>query len=77
VQCVATDVCGNASQCGFNVTVGGSSLAIQPAVQITWQCGGVLQGAPSPTGPWTDIPGATSPYSTVLNAQQQYFRVHN
>jgi len=77
VQCVATDVCGNSSLCSFNVTVAGSSLAIQQAIQISWQCGAALQGAPSPTGPWTDIPAATSPYYTVLSAQQQFFRVRN
>ena len=77
VQCLASDVCGNASSCGFNVTVSGSGLAIQQAIQLSWQCGGVLQGAPTPAGPWADIPGATSPYYTVLSAQQQFFRVRN
>jgi HYR domain len=77
VHCTATDQCGNASQCSFKVTVAGSSLSIQPAIQIAWQCGGVLQAAPSPAGPWADVPGATSPYYTVVNAQQQYFRVRN
>jgi len=77
VQCVATDSCGNASRCAFNVTVNGSTLAIQRALQISWECGGVLQSAPAPVGPWTDVPGATSPYYTVPNSQQQYFRIHN
>ena len=77
MQCLASDVCGNASSCGFNVTVSGSGLAIQQAIQLSWQCGGVLQGAPTPAGPWADIPGATSPYYTVLSAQQQFFRVRN
>ena len=77
VQCLASDVCGNASSCSFNVTVSGSGLAIKHAVQISWECAGVLQGAPTPAGPWTDIPGATSPYYTVLSFQQQFLRVRN
>jgi hypothetical protein len=34
----------------------------------------VLQSAPSLMGPWTDLPGATSPYTIVPAAGQQFFR---
>ena len=35
------------------------------------------KSAPTPAGPWTGIPGAASPYYTVVTAQQQYFQVRN
>lgn len=31
-------------------------------ITLIWTGGGTLQAAPSPTGPWNDVPGATSPY---------------
>jgi hypothetical protein len=37
----------------------------------------VLQNAPTPAGPWTDVPGAISPFSVVLDQQQKFFRVRN
>jgi hypothetical protein len=77
VTCVATDGCGNSSQCTFTVAVGGSELSIERAVIIRWSCGGILQSADSVNGPWTDIPGATSPYATPTGATQKFFRVKN
>lgn len=41
-------------------------------VSITYQ--GTLQSAPAITGPWTDVAGAASPYSTAASAAQLYFR---
>ena len=35
----------------------------------------VLQSAPTVTGPYTDVSGATSPYTVPLSGSQQYFRL--
>jgi hypothetical protein len=77
VTCTAADPCGNSSQCTFTVTVGGSLLTIEPAVIVRWECGGTLQSADSPLGPWSDVPGAISPYATPTSGTQRYFRVRN
>ncbi|MBL9127726.1 MAG: Ig-like domain-containing protein, partial [Verrucomicrobiales bacterium] len=37
-------------------------LGADGRITLTWTGGGTLQSAPSPTGPWTDVTGATSPY---------------
>jgi hypothetical protein len=43
---------------------------------ITWSPStGTLQSATVVTGPYTAIPGATSPYTNTVSAAQQYFRV--
>jgi len=34
-----------------------------------------LQSAPAVTGPFTNLPGATSPYTNPLTAPQQFFRL--
>lgn len=44
----------------------------QPVVIWT---GGVLQSAPNVTGPYTDMTGATSPYTNTPSAAQQFYRV--
>ncbi|HVM48007.1 MAG TPA: HYR domain-containing protein [Candidatus Acidoferrum sp.] len=77
VTCVATDACGNSSQCTFNVIVGGSLLSIERAIIIRWACGGTLQGADDLSGPWTDIPGATSPYAVATSAARKFYRTQN
>jgi hypothetical protein len=41
---------------------------------LTWT-NGTLQSAPTITGPFTDISGASSPYTLVPSGDQQYFRV--
>lgn len=43
-------------------------------VVLTW-ASGVLQSASEVQGPYTDLTGATSPYSVPANSAQQYFRV--
>jgi hypothetical protein len=44
---------------------------------LSWLEGSaVLQSAPSLLGPWTDVTGATSPYTIVPAAAQQFFRYH-
>jgi hypothetical protein len=77
VTCVASDACGNSSQCTFTVTVGGSPLTIETAVIIRWSCAGTLQSADDVTGPWTDVPGATSPYAVATSAARKFYRVRN
>lgn len=43
---------------------------------ITWVGNtSILQSAPTVLGPWTDIVGATSPYSVTPSAAQAYFRL--
>jgi hypothetical protein len=77
VTCVASDACGNTSQCNFTVTVAGQELSVERAIIITWNCGGVLQSADNLIGPWTDIPGATSPYAVATSAAHKFYRVRN
>jgi hypothetical protein len=79
VTCVATDGCGNTSQCSFKVIVvtGSSQLSIERAVIINWTCGGTLQYADDLTGPWIDIPGAISPYSVPATAAKKFYRTRN
>jgi len=74
VHCFAADACGNTNQCSFNVKVGGSLLTIEHAVIIRWECGGTLQSATDPNGPWTDVPGATSPYAVATGSVQMFYR---
>lgn len=75
VLCTATDASGNVSHCTFNVVVAPAMIGIERAVLITWSCPGVLQAADKLTGPWTDIPGATSPYAVATSAARQFYRV--
>lgn len=78
VTCVATDSCGNTSQCSFKVIVRvGSQLAIEHAVIITWTCGGTLQYADDLSGPWFDLPSATSPYCVATTAAKKFYRTRN
>lgn len=43
---------------------------------LTWTNGGFsLQTAPASTGTFTNLPGATSPYTNSLTAAQQFFRL--
>jgi len=47
-------------------------------LMISWPNPGlVLQNAPTPAGPWTDVPGATSPFAVVIGQQPQFFHVRN
>jgi hypothetical protein len=41
---------------------------------LTWTGGGILQSAPTVSGPWTDVSGATSPYSVPTAAGSLFFR---
>lgn len=54
-----------------SATVSGGNLTLE------WTGGGTLQTAPAVTGPWTDVAGATSPYSTPANAAAAFYQVKN
>jgi hypothetical protein len=78
VSCIATDACGNTSQCSFKVIVGvGSQMSIETAIVVKWTCGGTLQYADNVNGPWFDIPGASSPYYATAAAARKFYRVRN
>ena len=52
-------------------------ITIQPAdnqVQITWPAG-LLQSADEVNGPYTDLPGASSPYAAAPSAVKKFYRV--
>ncbi len=50
-----------------------SGLKIKPTVTIEWECG-ILQSAPAVTGPYTDVSGATSPYTVAASEARRFFR---
>ena len=75
VNCTATDACGNVGSCSFTVTVGGAPLSIERAVIVRWTCPGTLQGAENVEGPYTDIPGATSPYCSPASDPRKFFQL--
>jgi hypothetical protein len=74
VTCYAVDGCGNHSApCTFQVVVLSQMVGIKKAVIVTWGCG-ILQGADNANGPWSDIPGATSPYAVPVDQARQFYR---
>ncbi len=55
-------------QLNFNAAPG-------PGSTLTWQeSGAVLQSASQVSGPWTDLPGAASPYTIVPGATEKFYR---
>jgi hypothetical protein len=50
-----------------------SATRVGANVQITFT-GASLQSAPAITGPWTDVAGATSPYTTPATGAAKFFR---
>lgn len=46
-----------------------------PEIVLHWRHGGNLQMAPSPSGPWTEVPRAVSPFRTALGEAGRFFRV--
>ncbi len=56
------------------------SLAAAPGtLTLNWTRGGFsLQSAPSPTGPWADVPGPVviGPFTTATSNAAQYYRLH-
>ena len=78
VLCMASDAAGNLSQCSFQVIVlAGSQLGIQQAIILNWSCGSTLQSSDDPNGPWTDVPGAASPYAVAVGGVKKFYRVRN
>jgi len=45
------------------------------SVELTWAGCGTLQSATAVTGPWTDVPGATSPYIAPIVGTAKFFRL--
>jgi hypothetical protein len=53
----------------ISVTVSGGSAVLR------WSSEGTLQGGGTVTSPWTDVVGATSPYTVSTTNTQRFFRV--
>lgn len=77
VNCTAIDVAGYASSCAFNVEVLPSLVSIERAIILRWNCGEVLQGADTVNGPWSDIPGATSPHAVPASEARMFYRARS
>lgn len=85
ITCSASDLCGNTNTCTFNVIVRPLpndcvlNLTLMQAaprmITLTWGCGGTLQAAPAPSGPWSDLAGETSPYTAAASDSQRFFRI--
>jgi Concanavalin A-like lectin/glucanases superfamily/Bacterial Ig-like domain (group 2)/Immunoglobulin I-set domain len=70
-QVAATDVAGTSSVPDFNVSLG-TSLSGSGTLTLTWSSGMLLE-ATNVTGPWTPVPGATSPYSVSTSGGRMMF----
>ena len=47
-------------------------------ITLNWTGSGALESAPTITGPWTEIPAATTPYSeAVVNGQMRFYRLRS
>lgn len=55
------------AQIAFSISANGFVLA--------WPSGRTLQSADDASGPWTDVPGAVSPFTAELASTQKFFRV--
>ncbi|RME91321.1 MAG: hypothetical protein D6766_12055, partial [Verrucomicrobia bacterium] len=52
------------------------NIALQDGqVVITWEGGGTLESADAVTGPWAEVPGAASPYTTAPTDAAKFYRV--
>ncbi|MBC8075340.1 MAG: HYR domain-containing protein, partial [Chloroflexales bacterium] len=79
----ASDLCHNTNTCTFQVVVlpPACSLAIEltqpspPEVTLSWVCDARLQSAPDLAGPWTEVPGATSPHVVAAAEPQMFYRL--
>ena len=70
-------ITGSVRSCGNAVAQISYTLNGGPVQTIYNNCGGTLQGADDLTGPWADVPGATSPYAVATSAAQKFYRVKN
>jgi len=53
-----------------------SSQKMGDKLVLTWTNSGFnLQSAPTATGTFTNLPGATSPYTNPISGAQQFFRL--
>jgi hypothetical protein len=80
VSITAMDVCGHGAQCSTRVTVTVQPLRLTishvgDTVVLTWTGGGILQEAAVITGPWTDLPLATSPYVISSPKGTKFYRL--
>jgi HYR domain len=85
VTCRASDLCRNTNTCTFQVIVGPPSTdcilnltltqVAPPVITLTWDCGGTLQCAADVAGPWSDLVGETSPYTTAASDLQKFYRI--
>jgi hypothetical protein len=47
-------------------------------ITLNWTGSGALESAPTITGPWTEIPAATTPYSeAVVAGQNRFYRLRS
>ena len=44
-------------------------------LQISWAPGMILQSSTNANGPYFDVTGATSPYTTIFSGPQRFFRL--
>jgi hypothetical protein len=44
-------------------------------VTVTWTGRGLLQESTTLSAPWTDLPGAISPYVTPIAGPRKFFRI--
>jgi hypothetical protein len=42
---------------------------------LSWPAGAILESAPEPSGIWTNVPAATSPYTVVPKADRAFYRL--
>ena len=49
---------------------------VNDSVELTWSYG-ILQAADDVTGPWNDVPNATSPHSVQAHGSKRFFRTRN
>jgi hypothetical protein len=81
IMVIATDACGNSNSCAFLVIVHRPALSLTisgspPVITITWPDGGILQETTNLiSGPWTDLPLATSPYTVTPAGSQRFYRL--
>ena len=74
-----SNICGVAISQPIQLTLTTTPLSIVvsgSSVTITWtDSSAVLQSAPTLSGPWTTITGATSPYKTSTTGKMLYYRL--
>lgn len=72
----ATTLAGNLESTALVLALASEPVAGRPGLALSWSGSGVvLESAPAPTGPWTAVPGVTSPYQPPLAGSAGYFRL--